>query len=57
MESTEDYFIGHDISSFFWGSSFHDKDGTERFDIRVKWWENPICKTYEQMSVVKGIKM
>ena len=39
------------------GSSFHDKDGTERFDIRVKWWENPTGKTYEQMSVVKGIKM
>ncbi|MDA8693454.1 hypothetical protein N9L92_05265, partial [Saprospiraceae bacterium] len=39
------------------GSSFHDKDGTERHDIRVKWWENPQGKTYKQMSVISDIKM
>jgi len=39
------------------GSSFHDKDGTERFDIRIKWWENPLGKTYKDMSVVENIEM
>jgi len=39
------------------GSSFNDKDGTERHDIRVKWWENPQGKTYKQMSVISDIKM
>jgi len=39
------------------GISFFDKDGTERFDIRVKWWENPKGKTYKQMSVIQTIKM
>ena len=39
------------------GSSFLDKDGTERHDIRVKWWENPEDKTYKQMSVISDIKM
>ena len=39
------------------GVSFHDKDGTERHDIRIKWWENPKGKTYKEMSVIKSIKM
>lgn len=39
------------------GISFRDKDGTERTDIRVKWWENPKGKTYKEMSVVPSIKM
>jgi len=39
------------------GSSFLDKDGTERHDIRVKWWNDPQGKTYKQMSVISDIKM
>jgi len=39
------------------GSSFKDKDGTVRHDIRVKWWEDPRGKSYKQMSVVPNIKM
>jgi len=34
------------------GTSFYDKDGAERFDIRIKWWENPKNKTYQEMSVI-----
>lgn len=37
------------------GISFHDKDDTKRYDIRVKWWEDPKDKTYKDMSVVEGI--
>ena len=39
------------------GVSFKDKDGTERFDIRIKWWENPQGKTYKEMSVIEDIEM
>jgi predicted MPP superfamily phosphohydrolase len=34
------------------GLSFFDKDGTERTEIRTKWWENPETSTYRQMSVL-----
>lgn len=34
------------------GMSFFDKDGTERSEIRTKWWENPETSTYRQMSVL-----
>ena len=33
------------------GLSFKDKDGTERFEIRIKWWENPAEMTYKDISV------
>ncbi len=35
------------------GGKFKDKDGTERSDIRIKWWENPEEEgmTYEKLSV------
>ena len=33
------------------GSSFKDKDGTKRSDIRIKWWENPLNQTYKSISV------
>ncbi len=33
------------------GLSFHDKDGTERSDIRIKWWEDPSRITYKAISV------
>lgn len=39
------------------GVSFLDKDGTERVDIRVKWWLNPQGRTFTEMSVVEGLKM
>jgi predicted MPP superfamily phosphohydrolase len=34
------------------GLSFFDKDGTERTEIRTKWWENPETSTYKQMSIL-----
>ncbi len=33
------------------GLSFKDKDETERFEIRIKWWENPSEMTYKDISV------
>ena len=30
---------------------FTDKDGTKRFDIRIKWWENPTEITYKSISI------
>lgn len=39
------------------GVSFTDKDGTERHEIRVKWWINPQGKTFKEMSVVEGLHM
>lgn len=34
------------------GLSFQDKDGTNRTDIRIKWWENPAKSTYRSISVI-----
>ena len=33
------------------GLFFTDKDGTERSEIRIKWWENPVEMTYQSISV------
>jgi hypothetical protein len=33
------------------GVTFKDKDGHERCDIRIKWWENPSNTTYKSISV------
>lgn len=33
------------------GSSFKDKDGTIRTEMRIKWWENPAEMTYKEISV------
>ena len=33
------------------GLYFTDKDGTQRTDIRIKWWENPEKTTYKEISV------
>jgi len=33
------------------GHRFLDKDGTERTEIRIKWWENPAEMTYKSISV------
>lgn len=33
------------------GLYFHDKDGTRRKNIRIKWWEDPKHMTYKSISV------
>ena len=33
------------------GLYFTDKDGTQRTEIRIKWWENPRTMTYQSISV------
>lgn len=33
------------------GFHFTDKDGTQRTEIRIKWWENPQEMTYQSISV------
>ncbi len=33
------------------GLSFTDKDGTERTEIRIKWWEDPSKMTYRSISI------
>jgi len=33
------------------GLTFTDKDGTERTEIRIKWWEDPASMTYRSISV------
>ena len=33
------------------GLYFTDKDGTNRTDIRIKWWENPTKSSYKQISI------
>lgn len=34
------------------GGTFLDKDGNERRNIRIKWWEDPLLATYKSISVV-----
>jgi hypothetical protein len=34
------------------GSTFEDKDGTDRKEIRIKWWENPSEMTYKSISIL-----
>jgi hypothetical protein len=33
------------------GFLFTDKDGAERTEIRIKWWEDPLSSTYPNISV------
>jgi predicted MPP superfamily phosphohydrolase len=33
------------------GIDFHDKEGTKRTEIRIKWWENPSKMTLKSISV------
>lgn len=33
------------------GLSFIDKDGTQRTEIRIKWWEDPKLMTYRSISI------
>lgn len=33
------------------GLDFIDKDGTQRTEIRIKWWEDPTLMTYKSISV------
>ncbi len=39
------------------GISFLDKDGAERFDIRLKWWQNPQGLTVKEMSVIENLEL
>ena len=34
------------------GTSFYDKDGNQRTEIRIKWWEDPSKMTYKSISVL-----
>jgi hypothetical protein len=34
------------------GPPLTDKDGTERNEIRIKWWEDPAQSTYREISVI-----
>lgn len=38
-----------------YGKSFRDKDGTIRFDTRIKWWQNPKFKTLKEMSIIEDL--
>ena len=33
------------------GITFTDKDGEQRSEIRIKWWEDPIKSNYKQISI------
>lgn len=37
------------------GYSFHDKDGHERLEIRIKWWQNPARQSFQEMSVIPDL--
>jgi hypothetical protein len=34
------------------GTSFPDKDGNQRSEMRIKWWEDPSTMTYKSISVI-----
>lgn len=38
------------------GISFTDKDGARRFEIRTKWWEDPMGKTLKEMSIIEDLE-
>ncbi len=33
---------------------FLDKDGSERRELRIKWWENPLEQTYHSIAIHTG---
>lgn len=37
------------------GKSFIDKDGTERNEIRIKWWLNPSKTSFKEISIVENL--
>lgn len=39
------------------GRYFHDKDGIERNNIRIKWWEDLENKTYKDIAVKKDVEL
>jgi len=39
------------------GKSFFDKDGNERFHIRVKWWLDPTNTSIKELSIIEGIEL
>ena len=48
-QAIEDTLKGKELK--LTNASFLDKDGHERKEIRVKWWENPSGKTYNDYAV------
>ena len=36
------------------GKYFKDKDGTERTEFRIKWWEDPTLSTYQTLAIEPG---
>ncbi len=49
-KAVEETLKGKEIALPF-GHYIHDKDGTQRYKIRIKWWENPIDIDYIKISV------
>ena len=39
------------------GLSFYDKDNTERFDIRVKWWVDQTKNSLKDLSVIEDLDL
>lgn len=39
------------------GQSFFDKDGTERFDIRLKWWLDTKVNSIKNLSIIEDIEI
>ncbi len=39
------------------GQSFFDKDGTERFDIRLKWWLDTQKNSIKNLSIIEDIEI
>lgn len=39
------------------GQSFFDKDGTERFEIRLKWWLDTQKNSIKDLSIIEDIKI
>jgi hypothetical protein len=49
-KAVEETLKGKEIALPF-GHYIHDKDGTQRYKIRIKWWENPTDIDYIKISV------
>jgi len=37
------------------GKFFFDKDGSKRFNVRIKWWLNPNISTMKELSIVEDL--
>ncbi|CAN5436171.1 metallophosphoesterase [soil metagenome] len=50
-QAIEDTLKGKEINMPDGAFSFKDKDGSERCEIRIRWWEDPAISTYKNYSV------